>query len=73
VPRYEMDLKSGWSLDCFSFSLFSIFDPVVLLDRNNSGSEFDCGLITQSLHLRPCLSTGGGVFEFPLPSVGHFG
>jgi hypothetical protein len=38
-PPHEMDLKSGQSLDHLSFSLFSIFVPAVLLDRNNSGSE----------------------------------
>jgi hypothetical protein len=38
APR-EMDSKLSWSLDHFSFSLFSIFVPEVLLDRNNSGSE----------------------------------
>ena len=36
---HEMDPNLGQSLDCLSLSLFSIFVPVVLLDRNNSGSE----------------------------------
>ena len=36
----EMDDKLGHSLDLSSLSLFSIFVPAVLLDRNNSGSEF---------------------------------
>jgi hypothetical protein len=33
-----MGLKLGRSLEYLSFSLFSIYFPVVLLDRNNSGS-----------------------------------
>jgi hypothetical protein len=35
-----MDSKLGHSLDHLSLSLFSSFVPAVLLDRNNSGSEF---------------------------------
>jgi hypothetical protein len=31
----------------------------------------DCGLVTPCFYLRPCLSTPGGLFEFPLPTVGH--
>jgi hypothetical protein len=34
--------------------------------------NFNCWLVTLSLHLRPCLSTGGGFFEFPLTIVGHW-
>jgi hypothetical protein len=33
---------------------------------------FYCGLVTSSLNLRPCLSTGGWLFEFPPPTIGHF-
>jgi hypothetical protein len=33
---------------------------------------FDCGMITPSLHLIPCLSTGGRLYKVPLPTVGHF-
>jgi hypothetical protein len=32
--------KLALTLDCLSLRLFSIFVPAVLLDRNNSGSEF---------------------------------
>jgi hypothetical protein len=39
-PPLEMDPKLGQSLDSLSLSLFSIFVLEVLLDRNNSGSEF---------------------------------
>jgi hypothetical protein len=37
VPAHGMGPKLGWSLDALSFNLCSIFDPVFLLDRNNSG------------------------------------
>jgi hypothetical protein len=67
-----MDLKLGWSLDCLSLSLFSIFVPAVLLDRNNSESEILTGLETPSLYLMPCFSTGGGLYKYPLPTVVHF-
>jgi hypothetical protein len=33
---------------------------------------FYCGMATPSFHLMPCLSTGGGLYKFPLPTVGHF-
>ena len=36
----EMDPNLGLSLDCLSLRLLSIFVSAVLLDRNNSGSEF---------------------------------
>jgi hypothetical protein len=32
---------------------------------------FDCGMATPSLHLMPCLSTGGRLYKFPLSNVGH--
>jgi hypothetical protein len=42
----------GWSLNLLSLRLLSIFASAVLLDRNNSGSEFfDYGMVTPSLHL----------------------
>jgi hypothetical protein len=59
-PPLELDPNLVWSLDYLSLSLFSIFVPVVLLDRNNSESEM------------LCLSTGDGLYEFRLPTVGHF-
>jgi hypothetical protein len=37
---HKIDPKLGGSLDFLSFSLFSIFVPAVLLDRNDSGPEF---------------------------------
>ena len=33
---------------------------------------FDCGMATPFLHLMPCHSTGGGLYKFFLPTVGHF-
>jgi hypothetical protein len=36
---HEMNSKLGRSLDLLSFTLFSIFVPAVLLDRNNSKSQ----------------------------------
>jgi hypothetical protein len=41
-PAHEMEIKLGWSLDHFSFSLFSIFVSAVLLDWNNS----ETGILT---------------------------
>ena len=38
-PPHEMDLKLYQSLDLLSLSLFSIFVPAIVLDRNNFGSE----------------------------------
>ena len=38
-PPLELDPKLGWSLNCLFLSVF-IFVPAVLLNRNNSGSEF---------------------------------
>ena len=35
----KKDSNLGWSLDCLSFSLFSIFVPAVFVDRRNSGLE----------------------------------
>jgi hypothetical protein len=57
----------GLSLDLLLLRLFSIFVPAVLSDRNNLGSEFfNFGMATISLHLKPFLSTGGGLHKFPL-------
>jgi hypothetical protein len=68
----SLDHNMGQSLDLLSLNLFSIFVPTVLLDRENSGPVCDYGMATTSLHLMPCLSTGGGLYKFPLPTVGHF-
>ena len=68
----EMDPKWSQSQDLLSFTLFFIFVSAVLSDRNNSGSEFLTGKATPSLYLMPCLSTGGGLYKFLLPTVGHF-
>lgn len=35
--------------------------------------NFDWGLVTLSLHLRPYLPTDGRLFEIPLSNVGHLG
>jgi hypothetical protein len=67
-----MDANLGWALNCLTFSLFFIFVPAVLTERNNSGSVFDYGVATPSLHMMSCLSTGGGLYEFPLLTVGYF-
>ena len=42
----------------------------VLSDKNNYGSEFDCGMASPSIHLMPCVFAGGGLHKFPLPTVG---
>jgi hypothetical protein len=39
APFCEMEPKLDWSMDYVSFSLFSSFVPVFVLDRNNSVSE----------------------------------
>jgi hypothetical protein len=49
-----------------------LFVPAVLLDWNNFGSVFDCGMGTPSLHLMPCIFAGGGLYNFPLHTVEHF-
>jgi hypothetical protein len=46
---------------CFPFLFLHFFD------RNNSGSNFEGGLVTWSLHKGCCLSTEGGLFRFHLP------
>jgi hypothetical protein len=39
MPFHEIDPKLVGSLDHITFSLFFIFIPEILLDRNSSGSE----------------------------------
>jgi hypothetical protein len=39
-PPLKKNPKLGQSLDLLSLSLFSIFVLAVLLDKNNSGSQF---------------------------------
>jgi hypothetical protein len=33
---------------------------------------FHCGMATPSFHLKLSLSTGGGLYKFPVPTVGPF-
>jgi hypothetical protein len=62
-----------WSLDSLSGSFCSIFVPAFPLDRDNSGLKISDVWVAPSLHWGPCLSTGGGLFRFYLPSFGYFG
>jgi hypothetical protein len=39
-PRLKIDPKFSHSLDCLSLSLFSVFVPAVLLDRNEQICPF---------------------------------
>jgi hypothetical protein len=47
------------SLDFIFLRLFSISIPVVLLDRNNYGLEFELWDGNPIPYLMPCLSAGG--------------
>ena len=59
-------------LDLFFLRLLSISIPVILSDRSNYGSVFCLWDGNPILHLMPCLSVGGGLYKFPLHTVGHF-
>jgi hypothetical protein len=68
-----MDPKLGWSLEHLYLSLFYIFIRAILFTQEQFWVRiFDCGMTTLSLHLMPCLSTGGGLYEFLLSTIGHF-
>jgi hypothetical protein len=67
-----MDPKLEQSGNLLSLRLFSNFVPAVILDRNNSWSEFLTGMATPSFHSMPYLSTGDGLHKFSLLTVGHF-
>jgi hypothetical protein len=54
------------------FSPFPPISPPPLVVGFFLGHIFDCGMAILSLHLIPCLSTGLGLYKFPLPAVGHF-
>jgi hypothetical protein len=72
-PPLKLDPNLGLSFDLLFFRLFSIFVPAILSDGNNSQSEYlTVGIATRSLQLMSCLFTGGGLYKFPLPTVGHF-
>jgi hypothetical protein len=66
-----MDPNLGWSMDLLSLSLFSIFVPAVLLDKKKSESEILAVGWQPHTSLDACLSTGIGLYKFPLPTVGH--
>ena len=44
------------------------FVPAVLLDKHNSGSEF----LIVGWQPHHCLSSGDGLYEFPLSTSRHF-
>ena len=75
----EPDPSLGWILDPLFLSLFTIFVLACLLDGEKICQikqfwtrVFDCWMATPSLLLIPCLSPGGGLYKFPLHTVGHF-
>jgi hypothetical protein len=72
VPPQGINPKLDRSLDGLSSSLCSIFVLVFLLVRNNSGSK-TLKMDGPCLSTGPCLTAGGGLFKFPLLTVGHFG
>ena len=56
----------------FPSVLLHVFVPAFLSDRNNSGLEYLRWMCAPSSNWQPCLSTGGGLHRFYLPSVGYF-
>jgi len=72
VIPLELDPTLSLSLYLLCLRPFSISIPAVLSDRKNYGSEFwrwDSKHIPYSM---PCLSTGGGLYKFPFPTLGNF-
>jgi len=67
VSANGMGSKVMRSLDGLAFSLCFIFVPALPLDRNNSGLKFLSWLGGPIPQLRPCLSTGGGLYRVYLP------
>lgn len=68
----NMNPKLGESLKCLSFSLLPIFISAIVSNGKNYVS--DILSVGNPLHpLRPCLSIGGVLFNFALPTIGHFG
>ena len=58
----EMDPELG-----FALSLYSVFNLCNSFRQEQFWVRiFDCGMATSSLHLMPCPSTGGGLYNFPL-------
>jgi hypothetical protein len=69
----KIDPKLGQSLDSLSLRLFSDFVPAEPFTQEQFWVRlFDCGMATTSLNLMLCLSTGGRLYQFLLPTVGHF-
>jgi hypothetical protein len=68
-----MDPKLGLSLDLLSLTLISIFCPYSSIRQEQFWVRvFDWGMAAPSLLLMSCLSTAGGLYKFPLPTVGCF-
>jgi hypothetical protein len=61
----------GLSLDFLFLRLLSISIPVVLSDRNKYGLEIWLCDGNSTPHLMPSLSAAGGLYKFPLTTVGH--
>jgi hypothetical protein len=63
-----------WSGHWMAFpSVCSIFCPCISFRQEQFWiKNFEGQLVTTSLHWGPCLSTGGGLFSFHLPTVGQF-
>jgi hypothetical protein len=58
-------------MDLLFLRLLSISIPVIISDRNNYGTEVSLLDGNPIPHLMPCLPAGGGLYKFPLPTVGH--
>jgi hypothetical protein len=67
-----MDLIVGLFMDGFSFSLCSIFVSAFPFDWDNSVLKIIRWVDGPISLLGPCLSIGGGLFRFYLPTVGYF-
>lgn len=66
--------KLGWSLDGISFNLCSIFCPCISFRwKTILAQNFWDVWVAPSLNWGSCLSTGGDLFRFYLPTVGHLG
>ena len=64
----------SWASHWTAFPLvFSLFCSCSSFRREQFWVRvFDCEMANPSLHLRSCLSIGGGLYEFPVPTVRPF-
>lgn len=67
MPAHGIGVNMDWPLTSYSFSICFICVSLQFWVKSYVG-----GLVFPAFHWGSCMTTGGGLFRFHIPTVGDF-